>query len=314
MPERRLLLLALGLVLLCAVYLGWGLRAPYGFILSLRVTKLAALVVTGLAVGAATILFQTVAANRLLTPGIVGFDSLFVFIQTTLVLTLGAAGFASLPGLAQFAAETACLMIAGLVIFGTLFLRGSGDLLRMILTGVILGVFLRGLSSFAGRLLEPSEFAIVQQASVASFGAVDRTELAVAACVLVLALAAALRLAPALDAAALGRMTARGIGLDHDRVAMAALALVTLCVALTTALVGPVAFLGLLAASLAHAALGTWRHRLLIPASGLIGAMILVAGQTVFERVLGLQSALAIVVEFAGGLLFLTLVLRRPAR
>ena len=314
MPERRLVLLGLVLCALATLYLAWGLRAPYGYILTLRATKLAALVITGVAVGAATILFQTVAANRLLTPGIVGFDALYVFIQTALVVALGAGGHATLPVLARFGAETACLMVAGLLLFGTLFRRGADDVLRMILTGVILGVLLRGLSSLAGRLLDPSEFAVVQQASVASFGAVDTTQLALAAGVLFVAMAAALRLAPSLDAAALGRTTSRAIGLDHDRTVLAALALVTLCVALSTALVGPVTFLGLLAASLAHAALGTWRHVLLIPAAGLIGAMILVAGQTVFERLLGLQSTLSIVVECAGGLLFLALVLKRPVR
>ena len=314
MPERRLLLIGFVLCAVSAIYLAWGLRAPYGYILTLRATKLAALVVTGVAVGAATVLFQTAAANRLLTPGIVGFDALFVFIQTALVLALGAGGYATLPALVQFGTETACLIGVGLLLFGTLVLRGGDDVLRMILTGVILGVLLRGLSSLAGRLLDPSEFAVIQQASVASFGAVDRTQLAVAGGVLTIVLLAALHLAPSLDAAALGRTTARGIGLDHDRTVLAALALVTLCVALSTALVGPVTFLGLLAASLAHAALGTWRHALLIPAAGLIGATILVAGQTMFERLLGLQSSLSIVVEFAGGLLFLALVLKRPAR
>lgn len=314
MAERRLLALAGLLALLVALFLAWDLRAPAGLILSLRATKLAALCVVGAAVGAATVLFQTVAANRLLTPGIVGFDALFVFIQTALVLMLGGAGYATLPSLAQFGAEAVCLVVAGLALFGLMLRRGAEDVLRMILTGVILGVFLRGLSGFAARLLEPSEYSIVQQASFATFGAVDGTELAIAGSLLVPTLGAALWLSPQLDAAALGRTTARSIGLDHDRVVLVALALVSLLVALSTALVGPVTFLGLLAASLAHAVLGTWRHARLIPAAALIGASILVAGQFLFERLLGLQSSLAVVVEFLGGLIFLYLVLRRSPR
>ena len=42
----------------------------------------------------------------------------------------------------------------------------------------------------------------------------------------------------------------------------------------------------------------------------MLGAAILVIGQTVFERVLGQQSSLAVIIEFGGGLLFLTLVLK----
>jgi iron complex transport system permease protein len=272
-----------------------------------------ALVLVGAATGAATLIFQTVAANRLLTPGIVGFDALFVFMQTALVMTLGGVGFSALPGTAKFLAETACLMVAALTLFGILFRKGAQDVVRMILTGVILGVLLRGLAGFAQRLLEPSEFAVVQQASIANFNVVDETQFGIAAVALGLALVAAWRMAPALDVAALGRDKARTLGLSHDRIVFGALAVVAVLVSVSTALVGPVTFLGLLAASLAHAALADHRHRVLIPAAALIGAAILVAGQAVFERMLGLQSALAIVVEFAGGILFLALVFWRRA-
>lgn len=311
MADRRLLLLGVLLVVFSTVFLLWNLRAPVGFILSLRLTKLAALVVVGAAVGMATVLFQTVASNRLLTPGIVGFDALFVFIQTGLVLGLGGTGYAALPALAQFGAETAILVLAALALFGLMLRKGAEDILRLILTGVILGVLLRGLAGLAQRLLDPSEFAIVQQASFATFGAVDQTQLAIAGGLLAASSVLAMRLARFLDVAALGRATALPLGLDHQRVVFAALGLVAVLVAVSTALVGPITFLGLLAASLAHAVVPTYRHARLLPGAALIGASILVAGQFVFERLLGLQSTLTVIVELLGGLLFLFLVLRR---
>jgi iron complex transport system permease protein len=300
------------LILSCALFLFWNLRAPMGFILSLRLTKLAALCVVGGAIGTATVLFQTIAANRMLTPGIVGFDALFVFIQTMLVLFLGGAGFASLPSLAQFGIETLILVLAALALFSVLLRKGADDILRLVLTGVILGVLLRGLAGLAQRLLDPSEFSIVQQASFATFGAVDKTQLVIASIILTGCFCAAMRISRFLDVAALGRNIALPLGLDYDRAVFVALGLVALLVATSTALVGPITFLGLLASSLAHAALPTWRHSRLLPAAAIIGATILVAGQFVFERLLGLQSTLTVVVEFAGGVLFLFLVLRRP--
>ncbi|WP_370207479.1 iron chelate uptake ABC transporter family permease subunit [Pararhodobacter marinus] len=313
MAERRLIWLAGGLGLAVALFLLWNLRAPMGFILSLRAGTLAALVLVGAASGAATVIFQTLVANRLLTPGIVGFDALFVFLQTVLLASLGAAGFAALPAMPRFALEAGCLIAAAMALFGLVFRKGADDIIRMVLTGVILGVLLRGLAGFAQRLLDPSEFAVLQQASIASFNAVPRDQLGIAALALSVALLAAWRLSPRLDVALLGRTKARSLGLDHDRLVLTGLGLVAALVAVSTALVGPVTFLGLLAASLARAALPDSRHALLIPAAAVIGATILVLGQTVFERVLGLQSALGMVVEFLGGLLFLALVLRRPA-
>ncbi|SFA91402.1 iron complex transport system permease protein [Poseidonocella pacifica] len=311
MVERRVLWLVGALIALSALFLLWQLRAPMGFILSLRGTKLASLILVGAATGIATVLFQTVAGNRLLTPGIVGFDALFVFIQTALVLSLGGIGYATLPSVAKFLFETGALVGTGLLLFGGLLLRDARDLTRMILTGVILGVMLRGLAEMMQRVMAPSEFAVVQQALFATFGAVDTNQLWIAGALLGAATVAALRLAPALDVAALGRDRARSLGLGYDFLMLQALALVAVLVAVATALVGPMTFLGLLAASLAREITGTHRHAAVLPAAGLMGALILVAGQFGFERLLSRQSALAVMVEFFGGLLFLLLVLRR---
>lgn len=311
MADRRVLYLWLGLLVLSAGFLAWHLRAPVGFILELRATKLAALICVGAATGAATILFQTIAMNRLLTPGIVGFDALFVLMQTLLVATLGGLGVAQIPSALRFGIEALVLMAAATALFGVLLRRDASDVTRMILTGVILGVLLRGFAEMVQRLLDPSEFAVVQQAMFASFGRVDSSQLFAAVGLLSLALIAAMRLAPALDVAGLGRGTARGLGLDHDRIVFLSLLLIAAMVSISTALVGPITFLGLLAASLARHLADTHRHAVLIPAAALIGAIILVAGQFVFERVLSQQSALAVVVEFFGGLLFLALVLRK---
>ncbi len=314
MITRPFLWLSSGLFLLCIGFTLWGLRAPYGFILELRLTKLLALMVVGAATGVATVLFQTVAMNRLLTPGIVGFDALFVLMQTLLVALLGGVAAAQIPAPLRFGIETSVLMLAGLALFGTLLRRGAGDMVRMILTGVVLGVLLRGLSSMVQRMLDPSEFAVVQQLMFASFGSVDLTLLTGAALALCAAMTLAMRLAPALDVAALGRGTARGLGLAHDRLVLLVLLLIAAMVAVSTALVGPITFFGLLCASLARAVMDTNRHAVLLPAAAVIGALILVAGQFVFERIMGAESALAIVIEVGGGLLFLALVLGKKKR
>ena len=106
----------------------------------------------------------------------------------------------------------------------------------------------------------------------------------------------------------------RGGPRDVSRWVTAVVIVIAALVATSTALVGPISFLGLLAASLAAALLPSWRHALLIPAAAIMGALILVTGQLIFERLLALQSTLAVIVEFLGGLMFLALVLKRRRR
>ncbi|MEM6649253.1 MAG: iron chelate uptake ABC transporter family permease subunit [Pseudomonadota bacterium] len=298
-------------LILCGLFLFWALPQPAGFILSLRGTKLFALLLVGAATGMATVIFQTITQNRLLTPGIVGFDALFVLIQTLLVLFLGGAAVAQLPSHLVFLVEAVFLLGAALALFGIVLRKGAHDILRLVLTGVICGVLLRGLAGFAQRVMEPSEFAVVQQAMFASFNAVPMGQLIFSTLILGLTAAACWALASQLDLASLGRTKATSLGLRYDRLVFIALALVSLLVAVSTALVGPIIFLGLLAASLAHAITKSHRHAVLLPAAAFIGASILVVGQFIFERLLGLQSTLAVIIEFFGGLLFLMLVLRR---
>lgn len=285
-----------------------------GFILHLRATKLAGLVVVGAAIGIATVLFQTVAANRVLTPAIMGFDALYVLLQTGLVAALGVAGFAGLPGGAKFLAEVAIMSLLAAVLFGTLLGRGARDIPRTILTGVILGVLFRSLSSFLARVMDPNAFAVVQAASFASFGRIDATLLPMAGAIAAACVAAALWMAPRLDVLALGREAAVPLGLRFERFVLVTLGLVGMLVAVSTALVGPVAFFGLLVAGLAHGLAPASRHAVLLPAAGLIGALILVAGQTLFERLMGQTATLSVVVEFAGGIFFLFLLLKGRAR
>ncbi|MFD0982722.1 iron chelate uptake ABC transporter family permease subunit [Tropicimonas aquimaris] len=98
MPERRLMLLAALLTAASAFFLFWELKGPVGFVLELRAIKLAALLVVGVALGTSTAVFQTITGNRILTPAIMGFDALFLLIQTVLVFLLGGIGYATHPG------------------------------------------------------------------------------------------------------------------------------------------------------------------------------------------------------------------------
>ncbi len=310
----RLVLLAMALVAAAAAYLLPNLGPKWEFVLTLRATRLAGLMLVGVAIAVATVLFQTVARNRILTPQIMGLDALFLFLQTALVASLGPVGFAALSLETRFGIEVVLLIGAALLLFGTLLGRGAQDVPRMILTGVILGVLFRSLAGFLTRVMDPNAFVIVQAEAAASFSRVNAGLLPFAALTTLAVVAAALWLAPRLDVLALGRPAAVSLGLRHDRLVLGVLALVAVLVAVATALVGPLSFLGLLVAALARPLAGSDRHVPVLLTAMLLSALMLVAGQTLFERALGQQSTLPAVVEFAGGLVFLFLLLRGRIR
>ncbi|NJO53854.1 MAG: iron chelate uptake ABC transporter family permease subunit, partial [Bacteroidales bacterium] len=85
-------------------------------------------------------------------------------------------------------------------------------------------------------------------------------------------------------------------------------------VAVSTALVGPVAFFGLLVVALGERLTQSRRHAILLPAAALVAIVVLVGGQTILQHALGGASTLGVVIEFVGGLVFLAMLLHGVRR
>lgn len=306
-PDRHLAIMAVLALLACVAFMTIGLRGNLAFAIELRAVRLAAMVVVGVAVAVSTVMFQTVCANRIITPSIMGLDALYIFCQTALVFVLSGFGFAGIDPRLHFLGNFAAMTGLALMLFLPM-LRRRFDLTLMLLTGVVLSVLFRSLTTLLARLIDPNDFAVLQGAVFASFNAVEPELLLLAAAITVLGVSIAWRARHALDVLALGSDTAIGLGVAWRVTAGGLLVLVAALVSASTALVGPMAFLGLLVVSLAERIVGTNRHAVLIPAAASTAIIVLVGGQTVLQHVLGGEGSLGIVVEFAGGIVFLAIL------
>jgi iron complex transport system permease protein len=312
--RRRWVLAALAVLALVAVaaFLTVGVTGSWEFALRLRSRRVAAMVVVAAAIAVSTVLFQTVTNNRILTPSIMGFDALFVLIQTAGVFFLGASTLTGTDPRLRFAVEVVALVGFGAVLYRVLFGSSQRDINVLVLIGVVLGTLFASLTLLVSRLIDPNEFLTLQDLLFASFGSIDADLLGLSAVLVALTVVAVLRLLPRLDVVALGRDTALSLGVDHRRVVDQALLAVAVLVAVATALVGPITFLGLLVANLARQLLGTHRHAWAIPGAGLLAVIALIGGQLVLEQVLGFNSSLSIVINFVGGIVFIALLTREP--
>jgi iron complex transport system permease protein len=303
------ILLAVTVAVVC-FFLFFDLKGNVGYILPRRAIKVAAMLLVAVAVGVSTLLFQTVTANRILTPSIMGFDSLYILVQTVLAFTLGAAAVVAAPPTLQFGVEVLLMVVFSALLYRWMFTGATRSLHLLLLVGVVLGSLFRGLSSLLQRLMEPSEFIILQDLFFASFNNVDPALLGVSAGIVAVVCAVVWRARHTLDVLALGRDVAINVGVDHRKVVMRVLLGCSLLVAVSTALVGPVTFFGLLVVSLGYQLCRGFSHSWLLPIVVLIGAVALVGGQLLLEQVFGFSTALSVVIEFTGGILFLYLLLK----
>jgi iron complex transport system permease protein len=310
------MLLALGLLtIICIVcFMTLGAKGSWSFILPFRGRKLLALILVAYSVAVSTVLFQTVTNNRILTPAIMGFDSLFVLIQTAVVFFLGVGALTSINPQMQFGLNVLVMLVFSGLLFRWLFLGEERSLHLLVLVGIVFGLLFRSLSQFMGRLLDPNAYNVLQDTLFASFSTVDTSLLLVSSLIVAGVTVLVLRLMRSYDVLALGRSHAINLGVDYKRTVLVILMLISVLVAVSTALVGPITFFGLLVASLAHSLIGDSRHKFVLPAAVLLGIVFLVGGQTVLERIFAFDTALSIIIEFLGGIVFIMLVLRRVAR
>lgn len=277
-----------------------------------------AIVLVSVAVGVSTVIFQTVTGNRILTPALMGFDSLYLLIQTMLVFFMiprdaAVIGGLTSGGLSGFLGQTAIMVAASTSLYLWLLGGRRTDIHLLLLVGVVFGVFFRSASSFFQRLLDPAAYLQVQDAMFASFRGVQLDVLVACGVIVVGGLVAVAILGRRLDVMLLGRDPAVALGVNHRRVTIVVLVVVSFLVSASTALIGPVMFFGLIVANAAYALLGTTLHRFTLPVASLLGVIALAGGEMVLGA-LGVESALSIVIEFAGGLLFLFLLLTNRAR
>lgn len=320
-PELRLHRPALVLWILAALslisivgFMTLGVRGNWGFVLQFRGLKLSGLLLVACSIAIATVLFQTVTSNRILTPSIMGFDALYILVQTSVVFFLGTGTFALIDPHLRFGVEVVLMVGFSGLLFRWLFLGEARSLHLVVLIGIVFGGFFRSLSSFMQRMLDPNAFQVLQDSFFASFSTIDPTLLGISWVLIGLACVILWRMRHSFDVLTLGRAPAISLGIDYRRTVLLLLMITSVLVAVSTALVGPITFFGLLVASLAHGLVGSSRHRYIVPAAILLSVICLVGGQTVLERVFRFDTALAIIVEFLGGLVFLFLVIRGAAR
>ena len=310
-PAVVLILLAALSIIAAIAFLTVNLGQNWSYALGLRTQKLAGLVLVAYAVATSTVLFQTITENRILTPSILGFDAFYILIQTVMAYGFGHLSVSNTNLQIVFLLQTGVMVGASVLTYRWMLSGKKRDLQFVALAGLMFGILLRSVSSFLQRVIDPGEFAVLQDRLFASFNLIHADLLGISAILIGGASVIGWRMRSDLDVLALGRDTAISLGLDYSRAIRVALFLVSVLVSVSTALVGPVTFFGLLVAHLAYRIVGTHRHAVILPAAVCIASTALIAGQFILERLFAFTTSLSIVIEFFGGIVFLFLITRR---
>lgn len=307
----KLLVLAALVLAACAAYLTVDVDPKYlDFAMRLRIPKLAVMLIAAFAIGGASLVFQSVINNTIVTPCLLGMNSLYTLIHTAVVFALGSGSVLAMNPNASFAVDLVLMGLVATVIYSYLFKKTRYNVLYVLLIGTVLTSFFSSIQTTMTRVMDPNEYDSLLATLVASFSNIN-SEIIVFSVVLLAGILFFLRKDLALlDVITLGKAQATNLGVDYDRTIRRLLLGVTLAIAVATAMVGPISFLGLIIANLSRQLLRTFRHSQLVLGSTLFGMIVLVAGQLIVEHVFTYAIPVSVFITVGGGLYFLYLLLR----
>ena len=310
----KLIVIALIAIIIVAAFLFIGVKFHnhklLRYAMKLRIPKVIAMIITAFAIGAATIIFQSVINNTIVTPCLLGMNALYTLIHTSVVFVLGSGSILFTNDNLSFLVDLVLMGIIATVVYSWLFKMTGHNVLYVLLVGTVLTSFFSSIQSTLTRVMDPNEYDTLLTSLVASFSNIN-SEIIIFSVIILALIGVIFRKELALlDVITLGKEQAINLGVDYDRCIRRLLLAVTLCIAVATAMVGPISFLGLIIANISRQLLKTYRHTQLVAGAALMGVIALIGGQFIVERVFVYSIPISVFITVAGGIYFLYLILK----
>lgn len=311
MGYKKKTIILTGVALLSILlYIFYQLTGNIGYILPKRIIKVVAIVLTGGSIAIATTLFMTITNNRILTPSIMGIDSLYLLTQTFIIYIFGSQSLIMMNSNLNYLLSIGVMVLFSLLFYRLLFRGEDNNIYFLLLVGMILGTFFSSFTSFMQVLIDPNEFMVAQDKMFASVNNVNTSLVYLSIVLVSIVLVYFIRFYKYLDVLALGKDHATNLGVPYDYVVKRLLIIVAILISISTALIGPITFLGLLVVNIAHEFMKTYRHSYIIYGSVLLSIIALVGGQFIVERVFVFQTTVSVIINFVGGIYFIYLLLK----
>ncbi|MBU0279088.1 MULTISPECIES: iron chelate uptake ABC transporter family permease subunit [unclassified Gemella] len=305
---KKLLILGFIAIFLISFYIFFDLKSEYIF--NLRLKKMLAIVLVCYATGYSTVAFQTVTNNNILTPSIMGLESVYIFLQTLVIFFIGSHSLKKMSTMAEFFSSLLLMIIFSVIVYVLLFEKLSANVNMVVLCGMILGGFFSSLSNFMQVLLDPNEFLILQGKIFASFNTIGYVYLNISAVLILIVIIFSLFFMKKLDVISLGKKTSISLGLNHSLLVKIIFSLIAVLISISTVLVGPMTFLGIIIVSITRHFLPTYKHIYKTICASLIGVILVVSAMLIMEKILAYDTAVSIIINFVGGIYFIYLVIK----
>jgi iron complex transport system permease protein len=282
-------------------------------ILDIRLPRVVLALLIGAALAQAGAAMQGIFRNPLADPGLVGISSGAALAAVAVIVLGDRVGlFSALP--ARYVLPVATFLggaAATWLVLRIALVDGHTRVGTLLLSGLALNAIAGAGIGFFSHVASDSALRSVTFWMFGSLGKAGWAEIAIAAPLLIVPLVLMPRDARALDALLLGEAEAGHLGVNVERLKRRLTFLVVLAAGSAVALAGIVAFVGLIVPHLIRLWAGP-EHRTVLPASALLGALLLVLADSAARVALSpTELPIGILTALIGGPFFFLLLLRR---
>ncbi|HEF3506783.1 TPA: iron chelate uptake ABC transporter family permease subunit, partial [Campylobacter jejuni] len=302
--RKKMLILSFLTLNMIGIFIFVGLNGFDEYALKSRFLQIAAIIIVAICIAVSTVIFQTLCNNKILTPAIIGLDSLYMLLQSALIFSFGAANLSVYKNDINFLITLVCMVVFSLGLYKILFSSDRSIYLIMLL-GLVFGTLFSTLSSFFEVLIDPDEFMVIQGRMFASFDNIAFDVLILAYIISFLSFIWIFRYMKFLDPLNLGKDLAINLGINYQKISKQLMIIIAILTSISTALVGPITFLGLLVVNITYELFKTAKHSILLSACILISILALLGGVFFVSRVFDYNATISVVINFLGGIYFI---------
>lgn len=286
--------------------------AAIDYLLPSRIKKILAIILVGAAIGVSSLIFQTLTENNLLTPSVIGLDAIYLFLQTAIIFIFGQMGDQVFNVYTNFFMSVFFMVLFTLGLFKLVF-KNNSSVYFVLLFGLVMGTCFQSLSSFMNMVMNPDDFLLVQDKLFATFNTINEKLMIVSAVIIIIALIYIYKKSHLLDVMRLGRDHAINLGVNVDQMTKVMLLIIAVLVSVSTALVGPITFLGIIVCNISYQYLRTYQHEVLVIGCIFISIITLLIGQMTNQYIFGGSSEITIMINLLGGIYFIYLLFKEGA-
>lgn len=311
--NKKILFLFLMCILFLVIYLFINVKFSnyklLKYTIESRMIKIITIIIVAITIGSASLIFQTVIDNRLVTPCLLGCNTLYTLIHTLIVFFVGVGSVVYRNQNLSFFIDLIFMSIVGLVIYGYLFKKTNYNILFILLVGTVLNSFFTSVQNTLVRVLEPNDYDALLSTLVASFNNINKNIIIFSIISLIVIFSIFYKELKLLNVLSLGKVQSINLGIEYDVVIRKLLILVVLLISISTAMIGPLSFLGLIIANLSRQFLKTFKHLQLVFASILFGLLTITGCQILVEHIFNYSIPVSTFITIFGGIYFLHLLL-----